>query len=791
MRKRFLILLCMAWALWVATPTLAGEVFLSSINAPYEPLQDTGIADDIKIRVSDAIASSYQYREEIAKSFDGDYTTMYHSVWTGVTYPITMLYDFSDVGALDYIVYHPRQSGTNGLFRKVDICVRYQGTGYFIKVMEKDFLGDDAATRVDFEPALQNVAAVMFVVNSSVSDKGMAFASCAEMEFYRKPPDRFGHSFDPLSLFTDASCSDLKPEVGAADIEACPNPFFKSMAHAMRQGIYPRDFRIASYGAYPDPSEDAAINKIEKRSRFDNPTGIAVEKGEELIVFVSGMESDYSVRLKIQDLDGESKKANYYNNGASYPLSNGVNKITVDNAGLAYVLYFRSDYAAAPKLKIHFATGTVNGYYDSRQHTEEQWSALLADASYKYFDVLGKSAHLTFPTESFREHTKARGRELIDLYDSLVYLEESFMGLLPEPNGYGYTAHSHPLRNRVYLVVIYDSYMNAAAYRTAYNVGTMNAVCSVAALKNESGRDRDVVWGPAHEIGHIHQTRPAFAWLGMTEVTNNLHSLYVQTHLHGNHNPLVNTRLQAEPMGEYVNRYEKAANQYFVEKPPHNHPDMDVFCKLVPLWQLHLYLTGVAEKTGRHGAGFYEDVYQAMREDVGDAGRTNGERQLEFVKTVCRTAQLNLEDFFTSYGFLTPIDTIVFDYIRGEMKIAQQQIAPVLEYIRQWEKPEKSKEFQYITDENVALYKSGGAVTAGTGTYETVFSVLGKFTFTGGENVVAYELYSSDGALKRVFLNTAAPVQYFRLPSGMAFADGDKVYAVGVNGDRVEVEVAM
>jgi hypothetical protein len=752
-------------------------------------LQVDEVAGDIKIRVSSAVAPNFQPEEDITKSYDGDYATIYHSSYDGTTYPITMTYELLDAGVLDYVVYHPRRSGRNGLFGKVEILVRYQGGDSFVKVLDKDFLGNDFPTCVDFEPALENVAAVQLVVRSSVSDAGRAFASCSEIEFYRRNPD----SFDPLTLFTDASCSDLKPGVSVADIEACPTLFFKNMAHAMKQGIYPRDFRIATYGAYPDPAEDAAINKTAKRNRFDNPTGIAVKKGEELVLFVSGIENGYAAHLKIQDLDGESAKANYYNNGASYPLSNGLNKIIADNAGLAYVIYFSPDYAAAPKLKVHFATGAVNGYYDSRRHTEEQWSTLLAAASYKYFDVVGKYAHLTFPTETFRTYTKDRGRELIDIYDRLVYLEESFMGLLPEPDGYGYTDHSHPMRNRVYFVVIYNSYMNAADYRTAYNANTLNTLCDVAAMKNELNKSRDAVWGPAHEVGHVHQTRPGFKWGGMTEVTNNLHSIYVQTHLHNNYNPLVNTRLQMESMageGGFVNRYEKAANLYFVEKPPHNHPDMDVFCKLVPFWQLHLYLTNVAGKTGRHGAGFYEDIYQAIREDVNDADKTDGEFQLEFVKTVCKTAQLNLEDFFTLYGFLTPIDTVFDDYGEERMTVTPEQIASVLSYIRKWDKPAKA--FQYITDENVSLYKSGGALKAGTGSYKSI--KIGKtysyFTFSGGENVVAYELCSSNGALKRVFLNTKTPAQYFVLPSDMSFANDDKVYAVGVDGGRVEITIS-
>ncbi len=83
-------------------------------------------------------------------------------------------------------------------------------------------------------------------------------------------------------------------------------------------------------------------------------------------------------------------------------------------------------------------------------------------------------------------------------------------------------------------------------------------------------------------MGHTFQTRPGFKWHGMTEVTNNVHSLYVQTQW-GNA-----SRLESENMGRYNNRYEKAYHNSFVKKVAHP-GEGDVFCKLVPLWQLQLY----------------------------------------------------------------------------------------------------------------------------------------------------------------------------------------------------------
>lgn len=73
-------------------------------------------------------------------------------------------------------------------------------------------------------------------------------------------------------------------------------------------------------------------------------------------------------------------------------------------------------------------TGEVNGYFDIRKHKASQWQTLLENTTYKYFDVLGKYTHLTFPVESFKQYTPD-GKALIDVFDRIVALEHEFMGL--------------------------------------------------------------------------------------------------------------------------------------------------------------------------------------------------------------------------------------------------------------------------------------------------------------------------------------------------------------------------
>ncbi|KAA6347476.1 hypothetical protein EZS27_005031 [termite gut metagenome] len=732
------------------------ELTVYQLGDKYVTEIETGIKDDIKVKILRAETSSYHKGGgEVEKSFDGNYSTIYHSDWanSGEHYfPITLDYYFDNADEIDYFIYYPRpDANKNGLFKETEIQVQHKGESSFTKITDKDFLGSNSPSHVAFNEPLKEVNAIRFIIKSGAGD-GQGFASCAEMEFYKRNPD----NFDPLSLFTDFSCSEIKQGVTMNEIENCVHPFFKNMALYMYKDAYPREFRIAEYRAYPHPSEDAAANKTSQYSLFDNPAGISVNEGDELIVLVSGTE-DYPVSIKIQNLDNPT--GNGFNQGASYPLSEGINKITAANKGLIYVMYHTTNFKTAPIIKIHFATGSVNGYFDGTKHTKEDWNRLIDAAVDKYFDVIGQYAHLTFPTERFRNHTGNRGKELIDLFDRLVYAEMELEGMVK---------YNRMFRNRMYFCVVYgSSYMFASGNHTGYHDGTLSDLCDVSKMKNEKNTP-NTVWGPAHEVGHMNQTRPGFNWLGMTEVTNNICSMYVQSTFG------YPTRLQTERVsnGDYSNRYEKGMNEYFTTGIPHNQPGEDVFCKLVPFWQLKLYIVNVLGKED-----FYKDVYEFIRQTpkAVDDKRTNGERQLEFVKTACEAAQLNLEDFFGRWGFFTEIDAEINDYSAGLMQINKNQIDQTLSYIRSNYPTKPVHKFEYITDNNVDIYKSGSEIVKGTASRNGQ-----TFAMIDWKNVVAYEIRDVDTELVFVSLQPTFTMK-------PAWKNEYKVYAVSPTGKEMEV----
>ena len=730
---------------------------------------DTGedIKGDIKLKVKDGTASSFQGGGEIEKSFDGDYSTIYHSSWnnSGSNYfPITLTYNLEEVSDVDYLVYYPRTDGANGKFKEVEIQYSEDGSA-FTPLADKDFLGSASATKVLFDAPVR-AKSFRFIVKTGAGD-GQGFASCAEMEFYAKNPEAFDYS----TLFADETCSELKAGITEADIEKCEFPFFKNLAYYMIKGKYEPEFRVGEFKAYPNPDIQSGTHKTNPYSLLDNPTGISVKANENLIVLV-GDTHGYDISLKVQNLDAPESDGF---GGVTYPLSRGTNKLTISEKGLVYVMYHTRtlDDAAALPVKIHFASGTVNGYFDSQKH-EGRWNELLGKATDKYFDVVGKYAHMTFETNDYRKYAANNGNELIDLYDQIALNEMQLLGL---------EKYDKMFKNRIYLNVMYHSFMYATAYHTAYNQSTMGDVCDPNVLKTTG------CWGPAHEIGHCNQTRPGVKWIGLTEVTNNIMSEYVQTTIFGQP-----SRIQTEDMGAvYRNRYSKAWNGIIVPKASHadfkNLDDSDdVFCKLVPFWQLELYFGKVLGRTPLQQSdrgGFYPDVFEYARtKDYG--GMSEGQIQMDFVYNCCVAAQVNLLDFFEKWGFLTPVDRSIEDYDTKTLKVTEEMVDELKKKVENlgYDKLQNIA-LEYISDNTWELYKNKPEVISGTNATRSGNTI----TIKNWQNVVAYEVKDQTGKL--VFVSsgetTSSTTDMFTLSGN--WDSSYKLYAVSAAGKRTEIPV--
>lgn len=692
----------------------------------YDPGDANKIAKDEKISLEEAIANQYQPGTDIQKSIDGDKSTIYHSPWgNGTEYPVELEYFFTeDTEQIDYLILYPRNDGNNGQIKKGTIHIQNREDQEYQEYLEFDFDKPGNPKIIPFPEGFINPKSLKISVTGGIND----FVSLAEIEFYRKSAS----VEESLSIFEDKAATRLKSGTSLEDIEAIENEFIRNMAMAIHEDVYD-EFRIGEFKSYPDPNIIAAENKTVPYGLYDNVTGIQVPWGTEMVVFLDDFEGEIVLRVV---------NHNQGFGGEDHVLQPGVNRFKVTTEGLAYLIYQDQENHT---VKANFATGKINGYFDIAKHTNADWQELVGNAGYSHFDILGEFAHLTFTTDDLRQNT-TDVEELIGLYDELVDMEQDFMGL------YKYDRAN---KTRMYFRTNthQDMYMFATSYRTEYAKGTMGTLTNPQTLKSSP-------WGPAHEVGHVNQTRPGLKWLGMTEVTNNIHSLYVQTSW-GN-----GARIDVENLGEYNNRYEKGFTNLLNQKA--HAEEGDVFVKLIPFWQLQLYMDNV-----RGQKDFYKDVYEMVR--VEENQQNPGASQVEFVKIASDVAKLDLTEFFKAWGFLTPGSFDLDDYGQGNLTVTQQMADDAIAYVKSKGYPEPGDAFQYIHDQSVSLYKSSSSLSSGS------VSVSGTdISISGANNATVFQQERNGEVIY------TSPRTSFSVAS---YDDEDKFYAVGVDGERKELQI--
>lgn len=699
------------------------------------PLGDnSSIVRESRLRVVSSNSTSTNPEFPITKSCDEDKESYFESsaINGGADYfPIRISYRFTGETDLDYIKYTPKPNSTRGSITRFYIDVVREGSSAYSRLGEFTLDGSAETSIIELE-RVTKVKAVQFVISSAVDN----IVTCSDMQFWNNSKD----SFDPLTIFTDELCREVKPEVDQAAIDTIPIKFYKNLAEIVKIG-YPenhKEYRLREFKPYTNPLSYARITKATPYSILDNPTGIYVDENEDIVVFM-GQTYGKRLRILIQNLDNGYRIE-------SFSLKVGANTITSTYGGLLYVQYLTLDGTGEP-VDMHFAGGKINGYFDTNRHPSSEWAERLNSAPYKFFDLVGKMSHMCYPVESFKQFTPD-GAELAAVTDSIVFFQHQLMGL------YKYKT---PISNRLYMHVHYNDemYMYATTYLTAYHVGTLNQIANPALLKTTA------LWGPAHEIGHINQTRPGFLWAGMTEVSNNLYSQYTQQRFG------LETRLASEKVGTYVNRFEKAYNELLNNVDSTHLMCDDVFCKLVPFWQLQLYFG-----TAGHFSDLYPDFFDGLRkkDEAATIPLTNGELQLDFVKRMCDIAKLNLIDFFTAWGMLTPLEETIDDYGEKTIVITPEMIAALKKDIETKAYAKPVHRIEYIQDNNIDNYKNNSEIVTGQVSIDNL-----TVTATGWQNVVAYEVYVAD---KLVAVHTASTFTVSTMTNC-------KIYAISAMGTKV------
>jgi hypothetical protein len=217
-------------------------------------------------------------------------------------------------------------------------------------------------------------------------------------------------------------------------------------------------------------------------------------------------------------------------------------------------------------------------------------------------------------------------------------------------------------KNRILARVNFNYYMFRDRDGVAYlgNKSTMRKVADPEVVITG-----DPCWGFCHEVGHVLQMRPQMTWGGMTEVSCNIFSMYTVTAM-GNE-----SRLNAQK------NYASARRDIIESEPRKSYLECrDVFDRLVPFWQLHLYFF-------RNGKpDFYAGVMEEMRRrPAAGRGDDSIRNQFEFMKICCDVAELDLTEFFEKWGFFRTGEFTVRDYRTYNFEVTQEMVDDVRSYI--------------------------------------------------------------------------------------------------------------
>lgn len=476
-----------------------------------------------------------------------------------------------------------------------------------------------------------------------------------------------------LDHFTDWTASSLKKEFKSKQLKEFKSPLMKELASSLIDGTYQPGCLLQSYK--PVASNRVLYQKMKLSdgySRYENVTGVYLEQGENVVL--AGDLHGRTVSLLIPDwmrqptpgFKPTKDPEGWGLKRQEIALHEGVNVIHVKKAGNVYLNYYADDPETAPELTLHFVTGKTNGYFDSSIHSNEDWNRLLDNAVSPIMDVKSKYMQLAYPVEYLKKFAYGKGKELADNYDKVMWAQYEFAGAVK---------YDRIPAKRILARVNYNYFMFRDGDGVAFE-GTENT------MKAAIGTTVVTDWGIHHEIGHVMQMRPQLTWGGMTEVSNNLFSMYGTKSL-GAPSRLGNRKIYNAAFSKVLDAPEKT----FIMSVK------DPFHKLIPFWQLQVYFAGKGYKD------FYADLMEYMRthphKGTGNASIHN---MYEFVKLCCDLTQTDLIDFFDTWGFFVTGTFKIGDYANYIFNVTPEMVDETKAYVAAKKYPKPDKDISRLTD---------------------------------------------------------------------------------------------
>ena len=718
---------------------------------------DIVIEEDIQVKPYAGKASEEETDPDrsIEHSFDdkfiADGGVPYHSKWgQSADFPVILEYYFEGNTDIDYFIYHTNSG--NGTFGKFDVYTQTKENTEYVHQGSYDFNMRNSPSIASLKTPVK-ATKVKFEVHSGKN----GYVSCDEMQFFKKNKKNTLEE-QLLTVFTDITCSEIKPDVTQEQIEALPE-FFIQTASALKDDSYnkwEKEFRIREYCPYSSADEWADKLMTRKYGDLDNPTGIYVNEGDEVVVLVG---DTHGQSISIQNIGEETSKgyAQTSVNGDIYPLKEGVNKLTAKQTGMLFVMYntnIQNPDAQPIKIHIPLGGGKVCGFFSLKEHqTNEKYKELIDKADYKYFCVIGNAIILYFHHKQLKAAVPYDILSSIELWDNMI--QWHIFAISPEG---GYMWASEGRIGFVYTVL-------GDILRKSYLMASRNS------------------WGPAHEIGHVHQG--AINWASTTESSNNLFSNY--TIYKFGQNCSRGTEL-AVP--EYAANVKKATLVFrrcvenkawcdfgtdYQGEDPEMHARMN--------WQLWNYY----HRCG-YNPQFFPTLFKLMRENRVST-QDPGENQMMYARMACRAANENLTDFFERWGFFVPISMKVNQYATYNYIVTDAMIKETKEFMKQFPAPKHA--FYYLEDRKKG--DPGLDTTPPDVGYFTQFAedmkITKQITYTisghqvnvqNGEQAVAFEIKENDN-LK--YFGTSFQ---FEIPNTIS-PDRVKLYAVQADGVRIEM----
>lgn len=589
--------------------------------------------------------------------------------------------NFADYNTKTYAT----ESPTNGGFKIAEVSNYTRFSTYF-EMLKNEELGHAlhsaswcSSVLVWDSYAKGSTASVWTFEHANITEADLN-AAIQDYHNLREEYNEAGNNATALSqFFEDAACTTLKSAYKSVTDDALKTAMTESginsttlqnMAIKIKNNSWAeweKIFRVRKVEPYTNPDTWNNILKIGYNyTRLSNPTGIWSNTHQMLYVFIGDdIPEGASVNLiqvKQSDQQGDSQQ-----------LHKGMNAILTNSERALYINYEVSTSDAAdskkwrdyPDISIHIEGGVVDGYFDANRegiNTNEAWKQMVAKGMFSKPFAMMKGRNIIYQMNSTltKEYVPQKMREIVDFWDWMVDVQHSLMAV----NEYKDRWHS--------VLGFYSctyNFMFASGCGTYYNESTLKDILVYDTMAAGGGS----LWGPAHEVGHIHQG--LINMIGCTEISNNLFSQAV-VHLNGKTSTRLNHR-----------KFKDVANLYAANTSWH---DYNLWDRNTMYLKLYLYY----EVQGFH-PGLFCELFRELRKDPlnhNKGSQSNpipaSEDFLKFALKVSSIVKEDLTEFFQAFGFFVPFETrVIGDYGDYYTNCTQEMIDAAKAQMAQYKKP--------------------------------------------------------------------------------------------------------